>query len=229
MTAVSSLIAISTISEGQQMGLAYASELYRISLVFGLIVAVCFHVRRLHETREIEAILTRPISRGAFAVAYYAAFATIAAVLSIVTVPLLAAAMGAHGRGLLEWEIGMILESWIVVALALFCAMALESATIAVMVTLGFYMLGRTAEFFLAIALSGTGHTDSAGVSQWAKAIITVIAAIMPRLDLFGQSRWLIYGSASSDWGPSMLALQVVIYVPLLLIATIRDLRTRTF
>lgn len=229
MTAVSLLIAVSTISEGQQMGLAYAGELFRTTLVFGLIIAVCFHVRRLHETREIEAILTRPISRAAFAVAYYAAFAAIAAVLAVITAPLLVVALHAHGLGLLDWEIGMILESWIVVALALFCAMALESATTAVLVSLGFYMLSRTAEFFLAIARSGYGHADSAGVGIWAEGVMDVVAAIVPRMDLFGQSSWLTYGPDNSSWGPALLVLQAAIYIPLLLAATIRDLRTRTF
>jgi hypothetical protein len=228
VAAVCVLIAGSTLTEGNQTGLAYAGEFFRVSLVLGLVTFVSFHVRRLHETREIEAILTRPISRTAFVLAYYAAFAVLAAVLALLTAPILMATLGAHGAGLAEWEGSMVLESWIICALALFCAMALESATASVLISLGFYVLGRTAQFFLAIAQSGTGASSNEGVNVGTQGAMAVIAAIMPRLDLFGQSRWLVYGPGGG-WGIDILLLQTAIYVPLLLIATARDLHVRRF
>lgn len=228
VTAICVMIAGSTLTEGRQTGLAYAGEFFRVSLVLGLVTFVSFHVRRLHETREIEAILTRPISRSAFVLAYYGAFAVLAAILSILTAPMLMAALGAHGVGLLEWEASMILESWIVCALALFCAMALDSATAAVLISLGLYVLGRTAQFFLAIAQSGTGASENEGVNVGTHGVIAVIASIMPRLDLFGQSHWLVYGPGGG-WGVGILAAQTAIYVPLLLVATARDLHVRRF
>jgi hypothetical protein len=226
--ALSVLVAGSTLSEGQQAGLAYGGEFIRAVLVLGLVTFVCFHVRRLHDTREIEAILTRPISRTAFVIAYYAAFSVLAGLLAAITVPMLVAALGAHGWGVLEWGASMVLEVWIVCALSLFCAMALESATAAVMVALGFYVLGRTAQFFLAIALSNLGVSENEGINITFRSTISVIASIMPRLDLFGQSRWLVYGPGGG-WGVEILLLQTAIYVPLLLFATARDLHVRKF
>lgn len=228
ITALGVLIAASTLAEGAQTGLAFIGEFDRAALVLGLVTFVCFHVRGLHETREIEAILSRPISRIAFVVAYYSAFAVLAAVLSLLTAPLMMAALGANGIGLAMWVASLVLEMWITLSLALFCAMALSSATAAVMVTLGFYLLGRTARFFLAIAVSGTGASDQEGINQGAHGVMAIIAAIMPRLDLFGQSRWLIYGPGGG-WGVGILLLQTAIYVPLLLAATARDLEVRRF
>jgi hypothetical protein len=228
ITAICVLIAASTISEGRQTGLAYAGELFRTSLVIGLVTFVCFHVRDLHQSREIEAILSRPISRGAFVVAYFCAFAVLAMFLTLVTAPLMMVTLGVHGVGLAEWEASMILECWIVVAMSLFAAMSLASATAAMMVTIGFYALGRTADFFLAIGRAGSGAGDSYGVNEITHWIIVIVTAIMPRLDLFGQSRWLVYGPGG-EWGIGELLLQAAIYVPLLLLATTRDLRVRTF
>lgn len=228
ITAVSVLIAASTLFEGSQTGLAYAGEFFRAALVLGLIIFICFHVRRLNETRELEAILSRPVSRSAFVLAYYGAFAMLALPLAVLTAPMLMSAFGAHGAGLAEWVASMILESWIVAALALFCAMALESATAAVIVCLGFYLLGRSAQFFLAIAKSGYGASANEGVNIGTQSVMTVIASIMPRLDLFGQSRWLVYGPGGG-WGMGILLLQTAIYVPLLLLATTRDLQVRRF
>lgn len=228
ITALSVLLVGSTIAEGQQMGLAYCGELFRVALVLGLTTFVSYHVRSLHESREIDAILTRPISRGAFVVAYFAAFAALATVLAVITAPLLAVALGAHGLGLAQWLGSLILESWIIVAMALFAAMALRSATTAVVVSLGFYVLGRTASFFLAIAVSGTGASANEGIYAGTSAVMHVIASIMPRLDLFGQSRWLVSG-LGGGWGIGILLLQTAIYVPLLVTATVRDLRVRRF
>jgi len=137
-------------------------------------------------------------------------------------------ALSARGLGLAEWAGSMVLESWIVAALALFCAMALNSATASVMVSLGFYLLGRTAQFFLAIAISGYGASSDEGVNVGSQGVMIVIATIMPRFDLFGQSRWLVYGPGGG-WGLSVLLLQTAIYVPLLLLATTRDLQVRRF
>jgi hypothetical protein len=228
VTAICVLIAASTLSEGLQTGRAYAGEFFRAALVLGLITFVSFHVRALFETREIEAILTRPISRTAFVLAYYAAFAVLAAGLALLTAPMLMSALGARGEGLAIWETSMVLEAWIVVAMALFCAMALESATAAVIVCLGFYILGRTAQFFLAIAASGYGASANEGVNVGARGVMAVIAEVMPRLDLFGQSRWLLYGPGGG-WGVGILLVQTAIYVPLLLAATARDLHVRRF
>jgi hypothetical protein len=150
------------------------------------------------------------------------------AVVALATAPLLMSALSAKGIGLVEWEASMVLESWIVAALALFCSMALESATAAVMVCLGFYLLGRTAQFFLAIAASGTGASENEGINVGSQGVMAVIATIMPRLDLFGQSRWLVYGPGGG-WGVGILVLQAAIYIPLLLLATTRDLQVRRF
>jgi len=228
VTAVCVLIASSTLTEGRQTGLAYAGEFDRGILVLGLVTFISFHVRSLHETREIEAILSRPISRGAFVLAYYAAFAVLAMALTVVTAPLLMAGLAATGVGLAEWEASMVLESWVVAALALFCAMALSSATAAVLVGLGFYLLGRTAQFFLAIAVSGTGASENQGMAAGAQGVMAVIATVMPRLDLFSQSRWLVYGPGGG-WGLGVLLLQAAIYIPLLLLATARDLQVKRF
>lgn len=225
---IGGLMGAAAIAEGHEMALAYAGTLVRLILVLGLVTFICFHVRRMHENREIEAILARPISRGAFVLAYYAAFAAVALPLALIAAPVLVMALGAGGLGLAEWEASLMLECLIVVALALFCAMTLESAAVAVMAALGFYALGRSAEYLVEIARHGTGYFQSQGATGGAHWVMEIIAAVMPRLDLFGQSRWLVSGPGG-QWGAGELALQAAIYVPLLLLATIRDLKVKRF
>ena len=222
------LLGSSAVAEGQALALAFAGEGVRVILVLGLITFISFHVRRLHETREIEAILARPIARWTLVLACFAAYSVIALALAVLATPLLALLLGAGGLGLAEWQISMMLECLLVVGLALFAAMALESATAAVLVALGFYLLGRSAAVFRAIADAGTGALDQDYLNLGAYWVTEAIALVMPRLDLFGQSRWLVYGPGGG-WGLSEMAVQTLIFAPLLLAATIRDLNAKRF
>jgi hypothetical protein len=69
------------LSEEGYMSTAYIGGMCRMIIIVGLILFVCFHVRRSFDNKEIELILTRPISRVNFIVAYYAGFALLAATL----------------------------------------------------------------------------------------------------------------------------------------------------
>ncbi|PKU26515.1 hypothetical protein [Telmatospirillum siberiense] len=221
-------LAASALAEKREFGLAFGGELTRMILVLGLITFISFHVRRMYETREIEAILARPISRTSFVLAYFGAYALIALLLSIVAPLLLMVAFSANGAGLMEWGVSLTLEGFIVVAIALFCAMSLESAGASVMAALGFYLLARSAAFLHAITVSHTASFDQALLNDVNRWVVEIIAAVMPRIDLFGQSRWLVYGPGGG-WGLRELAVQTAIYLPLLLAATIRDLHVKRF
>jgi hypothetical protein len=222
------LMAASALAEGRYTGLAMAGEGMRAVMVLGLITFISFHVRRMEETREIEAILTRPISRPAFVLAYFAAYAGIGALLALSAAPLLAATFSAGGAGLMEWQASLVLECLIVVALALFCALSLGSATASVMAAVGLYALFRLGAFFRAIAENHTGILAHPGADRAATWVVEALAGVLPRLDLFGQGRWLIYGPGGG-WGLPELLLQTAVTVTLLLLATIRDLHVKRY
>jgi ABC-type transport system involved in multi-copper enzyme maturation permease subunit len=221
-------IASSALEEQNQFGLAFAGESSRLVLALGLITFIAFHTRRMYETREIEAILSRPISRITFVFAYFCAYAAVALFLALVTSAMIGAVFIANPLGMMQWAASLALESLILVAMALFCAMALESATASVMAALGFYLLGRMAASFRFIVENGRGTVESDSANHVMNAIITAVAAVMPRMDLFGPTRWLIYGPGGS-WGVGELLVQTLIYVPLLLLATMRDLQIKRF
>ena len=223
-----SLMAASALAEGRATGLAMAGEGMRAVMVLGLITFISFHVRRMEETREIEAILTRPISRPAFVFAYFGAYAGIAALLVLCAAPLLFLAFAADGAGLAEWQVSLLLECLIVVGIALFAALSLASATASVMAAVGLYGICRLGAFFRAISENHTGVLDHPGADRVANWIVEGLAAVLPRLDLFGQGRWLVYGPGGG-WGLAELLLQTVVTVPLLLLATISDLKIKRY
>ena len=223
-----SLMAASALAEGRAMGLTMAGEAFRIIMVLGIITFISFHTRRMEETREIEAILARPISRGSFVVAYFTAYGGIGIGLALVATPLLALGFGAWGWGLAVWQASLMLECLIVVAIALFCALSLPSATASVLAGVGLYLLCRMAAFFRAVAEAHTGVLGNPALDKVAHWVVEILAAAVPRLDLFGQGQWLVYGPGGA-WGLKELLLQTVVIVSLLLLATVRDMLIRRF
>ena len=55
-----------------------------------------------------------------------------------------------------------------------------------------------------------------------------LISVIMPRLDLFTQTRWLVYG-IGGEVGLTSIAVQSMVYVSLLTAAAVFDIRRRKF
>lgn len=213
------------LAEGQALKLAYAGAASRLVLVLGLIVFISFHVRRLYETREIETILSRPIGRASFLLGYAGglALAALALVLPVGAVLWLA---GGDPAGVALWTLSQALECLIVVALGLFCAVILESAVAASLAAFAFYALARLATFFLDIGTKQAAGDPSlfGQVLAWT---IKALSLLMPRLDLFGQTGWLVYGP---DPTQALLPLaQAAVYLPLLLAAALVDLRRKRF
>lgn len=209
--------------EKGQTTVVYAGGAARTVLVLGLIVFQAFHIQRLYETREIEALLSRAISREMFIVAYWAGFALVAVILAAPIIALVFLFQWST-EGAAWWALSLILEVFIIMAFAMFAGITFEKAVPAVFGTLGFYVLARLMNFFLAISET----TVLEGVNVVAIPLTDFISMLLPRLDLFAQTRWLVYGPGETD---SLLILvgQAALYIPLLLGAAMFDLRRKRF
>lgn len=211
--------------EEREMTLAYAGASARLILMVGLIVFVCFHIRSAFDAREIEVMLSRPMARETLVLAYFAGFATVAFILSLVPAAVLAVLGPLNWPGLAAWSASLVLEAWLVVAMALFAALLLGSAVTAVLATLGFYILSRLMAFFV-LATNGMGSQE--GLIAYSKYILHAVSAVIPRLDFFGQSSWLVYGIDNGDtW--LRFAVQGAVFVPILLVCAMLDFRRREF
>jgi hypothetical protein len=148
------------------------------------------------------------------------------AFLLVIPVVSVVAALGLLNiEGYLGWSLSLLLEASLVVALALFSAFTLRSAVTSVLACMGFYVLSRMMAFFVVAA-------DAPGMGQMPylllKYLLKAISSIVPRLDFFAKTEWLVYGfDVAQQW--YWFLLQAGIFVPLLLIATILDFRRRQF
>ncbi|MDX2223259.1 MAG: hypothetical protein SFV21_10945 [Rhodospirillaceae bacterium] len=201
----------------------YSAGSARAIIVLGLIIFVGFQVERMFDNREVEAILSRAISRDKFIFAYWAGLAVIGAMF-VAPVAILLNWIAPDAVGSAMWAISLVFEVWLVLAFAVFAGFTFERAVPTVLATIGFYVLSRLMSVFTGIAAQG----KQSGANQITNPVIDAIALALPRLDLFAQSHWLIYGPPSLTV-IAVVAIQSAIFVPLLVLAAAFDLRRRQF
>ena len=132
------------------------------------------------------------------------------------------------GAGALFWSVSVLLEAMVTVAFAVFAAMTLERAIPTVFASVGFYAFARLSGFFLGMATSDAGFASSSGSFRIADYTLTAISYLVPRLDLFGQTQWLVYGGMTTEV-MTIVVVQAVIYSLLLLAAAMFDFGRRAF
>jgi hypothetical protein len=125
------------------------------------------------------------------------------------------------------WSVSLLLESWLVVSIALFAALTIKSGVGTVLSSLAIYVMSRMMGFFLA-ATNGTSifkeHEINVG-TQW---LMKGIAMVVPRLDFYAKSNWLIYGPKSYE-DLTLFLMQSAIFIPLLVAASVIDFKRKQF
>lgn len=226
-TWISRVLGSTALVEGQEMGLAFGAASSRVIVMIGLIVFVCFHIRQAFDSKEIDVFLSRPIHRNGLVFSYWLGFVFVGLLLVLPTGMILAWAGLVNVSGFWFWLLSLFLESCLVVAVALFASFTLKSAVTSVIVSMGFYVLSRMMGFFMLT-------TESAFLFpvEWVnvaiKFVINTISMVVPRLDFYANSDWLIYGITKQADIQHVL-MQTAVFVPLLILATMLDFRRRQF
>ena len=226
-TYIASVLGGTSMVETQEMTISLTAGASRMILMVGLIVFVCFHLRHAFDTKEIDVFLSRPISRRSLVLAYWLGFAVVALLLVLPILALLGWLGVPNKEGFGLWSASLALESMLVVALALFASFTLRSGVTSMLASLGLYTLMRMMGFFVATSHS-TMINQGKTINQIMRWALEGISIIIPRLDLYGDAQWLIYGGDGTH-ALAVLLLQVVVFTPLLLVATMIDLQRRQF
>lgn len=212
--------------EQTDMAMIFTASSARLVLVITAIVFVCFYIKSSFDHKHMDVMLSRPISRDHIVLSHWLGFAVISVLMTLPVTIMLWLLSPVHMLGLLAWTVSMVLELWVVVAFALFASFIMNSAVVSVLASLAFYVLSRMGILFVMTAERG-GRGDFA----WLSDVLETISVVMPRLDLFSKSEWLIRGVDGSSHSPSfdLVILQACIYVLLLLVMCIIDFRKKQF
>lgn len=213
--------------EPEQMTLTFTAASARMILAIGLIVFVCFHVRHAFESKEIDVLLSRPISRGNLVASYWLGFAFIALLLVAPAIMIILISGILNEMGFVLWSASLLLEMWLVVAISLFASFTFSSAVSSVLASMGFYVLSRMVGFFTATAENGVLFRDQS-LNATLEYVIDFVSLFIPRLDFFGKSTWLVYGAEQAP-ETYYFAAQAGIFIPLLIAFTIIDFKRKQF
>ncbi len=213
--------------ESQQMALSFTAASARVIIMVGLIVFIGFHMRNAFDAKEIDVLLSRPISRTTLVLSYWLGFVVVATLLVLPTIVLVGVLGTLNHNGYLLWSLSLLLESWLVVSVALFASLTIKSGVGTVLSSLAIYTLSRMMGFFIATTKTGMlFKTESVNVgAQWT---MTAISTVIPRLDFYAKSHWLIYGAKSYEdlW---LVLMQSAVFIPLLLAAAVIDFKRKQF
>lgn len=224
-TSLSVFMGSAAVTEKDYFSVVFAAGGLRFLGVLGLVLFSVFFIRRSFDARDVEYLLSRPIGRVEFLLSYAAGFSVLAAGLGLAQgACLYMVAPHMFGAGHMLWVASIIIENILMVNTALFFSMVLSSAASSAMAVLAFYVLARLMGQILGIIDHGSKYFDM----RILEYIMQAISSVMPRLDLMGQTSWLVYGPDSGiSYG--FIFAQGFVFAALILLASLIDLVRRQF
>lgn len=224
---ISFFLGSTALSEQNMMQLAFISGATRLILVIGMILFICFHIRRSFENREIEFIISRPISRSTFLFAYFFSFLVLSLLLLLPIVALIYILFRPDFVGVLGWGLSVFCELVLLSTFSILASLILKSAVSAVLGCFGFYIISRIMGYAVSTIII-PAQLNNVNFNVSLEIILKALSSLLPRLDQFAQSKWLVYGSMDiSD--VSFFVIQSVIYVSLILFMSIHDFSKKQF
>jgi ABC-type transport system involved in multi-copper enzyme maturation permease subunit len=125
----------------------------------------------------------------------------------------------------LQWSFSLALELVLITALSMFCVMTFTQLMPAASFVAGFYLLARTLSAIRLISSASIADTNELS-HQMMGWLVDVLALILPALDRFSQSAWLV--DTTAGWSAlGACALQAALYTTLLVAATMFDFYRR--
>jgi ABC-type transport system involved in multi-copper enzyme maturation permease subunit len=221
--AVAYLVQQLAITESARMQIAFSAAASRLVAVFVLGLYVLASIVREFNDKGLELMLSFDLRRADYILGRLLGFLLIAFAMALIAglpqfflAPLTPA---------LQWACSLALELAIVAALSLFCVMTFTQLLPAAGFVAGFYLLARSLSAIRLISDTSVVG-DNAFSRQLMAWLVDALALVLPALDRFAQTSWLVDGAAG--WpAVGVCAVQAALYTALLAAAAIFDFYRR--
>ncbi|HEV7817301.1 MAG TPA: ABC transporter permease [Janthinobacterium sp.] len=205
------------LTESRQLQAALLAATLRCAAVFLMIAFVVTSMLREAGDKGLELLLALALPRAAYLLGKLCGFAGLALLPALLFGALCLFFSPAADCAL--WAVSLLCELWIVAAFSLLCVLSFSQALPALAASSAFYLLARSIG---GLQLIGHGPYNSHAPSQQLiNAGIDLVAAVLPRLDQFTRTEWLVYHGGAAAL-PAILA-QTAIYVGLMTAAALFD------
>ena len=212
------------LTESVQLQAALLGALLRLAAVGVIAGFVATSMAREAADKGQELLLALPQPRAVYLAGKLAGFGALALAPALLFGAL--ALLWAPPPQAALWAVSLLGECWIVAAFSVLCMLTMNQALPALAATCGFYLLARVIGT-LQLLGHGAGHADGVG-RQALTGAIDLLALLLPHLDQFTRSSWLLYHDGNAAALLAVLA-QTAIYVALLALAALFDLYRRNF
>jgi ABC-type transport system involved in multi-copper enzyme maturation permease subunit len=213
------------IAEGGRFQVGFYAAGMRFAAVFIVAFYALASVAREFDDKGLDMLLALDLPRSHYVMGKLAGFLGIAAALACTaSVPLL---WFAPVHAVLQWGISLGLELAIVTALALFCIITFNQLLPAASFVMAFYLLARALTAIRLMSANPLSGGDSVAhqVATW---VVEGLALLLPALDGWTQTAWLVDQPASWAQAGSLVA-QGMLYVALLAAAAMFDIHRKNF
>lgn len=208
------------ITEGVQMQSAILASALRLFSVFTMGLFVITSMIREFNDKGFELILSHPVPRSEYYFGKFSGFSVVAFLISLMCFLCLCFYVPIDIA--LVWSSSLLCELLIIIALSLLSMFSFNSITISFSVVMAFYFLCRSIEV---IQLISDSPILSLGMMshKFMNGLLDTIAYIIPNLNAFTQTDWLIYASDMKE-DLFIVINQTLIYVILLSSLALFDL-----
>ncbi len=209
------------LTESRQLQAALLAAVLRLAAVFLIATFVITSVVREANDKGLELLLALPLPRAAWLLGKLTGFAALALLPALLFGAL--AWLSAPPDQAALWALSLLCELWIVAAFSLLCVLTLNQVLPALAASAGFYLLARVVGT-LQLLGHGPGSSHGPGPGQrWLNAGIDALALLLPHLDQYTRSDWLVYHSGSLA-ELAAIVLQSALALALLTAAALFDL-----
>lgn len=207
------------LTESRQLQAALLGAVLRLAAVFLVATFVITSMVREASDKGLELLLALPMPRAVYLAGKLLGFGALA-LLPALLFGALALLLAPPAQAAL-WAFSLLCECWIVAAFSLLCMLTLQQVLPAMAAALAFYVMARSIGVLQLLGQGGSAQAD------WGQQLLAggvdMLALLLPHLDQFTRSDWLVYhGGNSADL--LAISVQTALYVTLMAAAGLFDL-----
>jgi ABC-type transport system involved in multi-copper enzyme maturation permease subunit len=207
------------ITETREIQAVLVAAVARWFIVMTTALFVITSMLREFNDKGLEMILSLPVSKAAYYFGKYIGFMLLGLIVSVALCLLLA--IYSEWIPLMVWLFSLGCEIAIIIALSMLCLFTFNNITVSFVVVFAFYLLARMMTAIQLLSISPI--LESPGLGQaFMNNLINAIAYLLPDLDRFTRSDWLIYGVEINT--VLFVLMQTIIYLAVLFAAGLFDL-----
>lgn len=213
------------ITETQQIQVSILAFVLRFTAVLIISLFVIGSLVREINDNAVNMIISLPVPRHVYYFGKFTGFASLALIISVLVSLPLWIYSSTDQVGL--WTVSLICESLILISVSMLFILTLENIPVAFTAVTAFYLLARSINTILLIGQSPI--LESTALSQkFMNILVIFIAYILPDLDEFTQTGWLVYANGTIH-DLYIVFLQTLIYLAFLSAAALFDLYRKNF